>query len=374
MIESDRFDRFSDAIGSPHRNGHRKLTGCPAGSAKFRVPAAWRLCRCYACVSTTSALCVRGCVAVSPNAKLVFVTGYSNGRYSQDWATIAYKASTGAGVWLKRYNDPDNMGDAATAIAVSPGGRTVYVTGYRTGKISGQDYLTVAYNAATGAVRWRRRYNGPGNGLDIAYSVSVSPNGSRVYVTGDSAASATQGGYTTLAYSAGTGRQLWVRRYKGPGGTGTATSVVASPRGNEVFVTGYSMGKTTNTDYATVAYSAATGAQLWVRRHNGPGNGQDQAQSASVSPQGDTVFVTGYTFGANQIESTTIAYNTATGATRWLRNYDGPYGGPDRATKVVVSPTGKTVFVTGSSYGKTSTANYATIAYDASNGATRRAH
>lgn len=319
-------------------------------------------------ISRDSAAC---CVAVSPNGKLVFVSGYSNGRYSLDWATVAYKASTGARVWLKRYKDPDNMGAAALALAVSASGRTVYVTGYTTGKISGQDYLTVAYNAATGAVRWQRRYNGPGNGLDIADSVSVSPNGSKVYVTGDSALSATEGGYTTLAYSAATGRQLWVRRYRSPGRTGTATSVVVSPGGDKVFVTGYSMGKTTNMDYATVAYGATTGAQLWVRRYNGPGNGSDQAQSATVSPRGDTVFVTGSAdAGFNNIEFTTIAYNTATGATRWLRSYSGPHGSPDYANKVVISPTGKTVFVTGYSYGKTSTANYATIAYDASTGAT----
>jgi WD40 repeat protein len=319
-------------------------------------------------ISNDSAAC---CVAVSPSGKLVFVTGYSNGKYSLDWATIAYRAATGAQVWRKRYNDRDNLADSASGLAVSPGGRTVYVTGYSTGKISGQDYLTVAYNAATGAMRWQRHYNGPGNGMDAANAVAVSPNGSRVYVIGGSAGSATEGDYATLSYSAASGRQLWVRRYKSPGGIGSATSVAVSPRGDKVFVAGSSMGKTSNSGYATVGYSAASGRQLWVRRYNSLGSGPAQALSVAVGPGGSTVFVTGYTDGANNAQQfTTIAYDSASGATRWLRSYDGPYNGPDGATKLAVSPSGHTVFVTGSSYGKTSTHNYTTIAYNAASGST----
>ena len=59
------------------------------------------------------------------------------------------------------------------------------------------------------------------------------------------------------------GAQLWVARYDNPG-NGGATSVVASPNGETVFDTGYTTTTSGLEDYATVAYNAATGAQLWA--------------------------------------------------------------------------------------------------------------
>ena len=92
------------------------------------------------------------------------------------------------------------------------------------------------------------------------------------------------------------GTQLWVSRYNGPAnGMDAADSVAVSPAGDRVFVTGVSQSRNARRggDYATVAYSTATGARLWASRYNGPGNDADAALSVAVSPGGGTVFVTG---------------------------------------------------------------------------------
>ena len=192
----------------------------------------------------------------------------------------------GSQLWVQRYNGPGNSFDAASSVAVSPGGSRVFVTGASQGARSGPDYATVAYSAVTGARLWAARYNGPGNGSDAAYSVAVSPGGSRVFVTGGSRGTRLGPDYATVAYSAATGARLWVTRYNGPATYDDAARAVAvSPLGSTVYVTGGS-----NPGSATLAYSAATGAQLWLARHS------DMLLAAvAVSPGGSRVYVTGLT-------------------------------------------------------------------------------
>jgi hypothetical protein len=69
--------------------------------------------------------------------------------------------------------------DVAHALAVSPGGRIVFVTGASCGAGTGLDFVTIAYDAITGTQLWLSRYNGPGNRTDSARSVAVSPDGRR---------------------------------------------------------------------------------------------------------------------------------------------------------------------------------------------------
>jgi hypothetical protein len=54
-----------------------------------------------------------------------------------------------------------------------------------------------------GSVLWAMRFNGAGNGNDGALAVAVSPGGSKVFVTGASAGSGSGDDYATIAHSAG---------------------------------------------------------------------------------------------------------------------------------------------------------------------------
>jgi PQQ-like domain len=168
------------------------------------------------------------------------------------YASASRAGGPGTQLWASRYNDPGNGVDDATSVAVSPAGTTVFVTGYSTGAGSVSGYATVAYDTATGQRLWAARYNGPGLGSDEAYSAAVSPSGGTVYVTGSGNAGSN---YATVAYSAATGTQQWAKSYTGSGpGGGAATWAAVSPTTGTVYVTGHSAGSGTGFDYATVAY------------------------------------------------------------------------------------------------------------------------
>jgi DNA-binding beta-propeller fold protein YncE len=307
-------------------------------------------------------------VAVSPDGNTVFVTGTSGkaGSTVTDYATIAYNTATGAQLWIKLYQGPGGGGcNFDNAVAVSPDGNTVFVTGACTGSASAAEYATVAYNAATGAQKWVKLYNGVGNN-NYANSLAVSPSGKTVFVTGESDA-AGWAQYATVAYNAATGTQMWAKRYGGSGSIDIAHSVAVSPNGNTVFVTGVS-NSPTFTDDATVAYNAATGTQLWAKRHSGiQVSATGYRNSLAVSPTGGAVYVTGIYGDANATGAgyDTIAYNATTGAQLWAKRHNGSEAG---GLAVAVSPNGSTVFVTGKTFTTARGFGYATVAYNAATG------
>ncbi|MFL5798225.1 MAG: hypothetical protein ACJ77A_09865 [Actinomycetota bacterium] len=308
-------------------------------------------------------------VAVSPGGSKVFVTGSGSGPTSTDYVTVAYDASTGARLWLRRYNGPGEDVDFANAIAVSPNGSTVFVTGASPGSKSSYDYATVAYAASTGTQRWVKRYNGPGNDDDEAAALGLSADGSRVFVTGSSAGSGTDHDYATLAYRASTGTRLWVERYNGPGNDfDVARDVQAGPDGSTVFVTGESNESNGIADYATVAYDASTGAKRWVRRYDSAAHDVDSATKLAMTPNGSILFVTGWSDGPTDSDYATLAYDASTGTTLWVRRYNGPGDFFDFVRDIGVSPDGSTVFVTGWSFSSQTNSDYATLAYDAATG------
>ena len=140
-------------------------------------------------------------LAVSPDGDTVIVAGRSEvGSEGWNYDTVAYEASTGARMWRSVYRGPGGDFDGANAITTSPDGSAVFVTGVSLGLTGGYDFATVAYALTTGSERWVRRYDGPGHDADGANAVAASPDGSMVFVTGSSR---TAGNYdfATVAYA-----------------------------------------------------------------------------------------------------------------------------------------------------------------------------
>jgi DNA-binding beta-propeller fold protein YncE len=225
---------------------------------------------------------------------------------------------------------------------------------------NGNDYGTVAYRAADGTRLWARHHDGPTGSRDYggATALAFSPNGSTVFVTGDSHDPGTPHPgitYATIAYKAADGTQRWAVSDSPLVSTGGAEAVAVSPDGRMVFVTG--------NDYATVAYRAATGAQLWASPRldaSRAGTGAQLRASRSlggyatalaVSPDGRKIFVTGPAFdpsSGNGIRGfTVVALGAATGARLWVNRYQGPRNLGGTGVVVAVSPDGRRVYVAG---------------------------
>src|SRR5205814_8989057 len=88
----------------------------------------------------------------------------------------------GGNVWRSRFAWSAHTGDEAFALAVSPAGTRVFVTGNASTRVGLGRGATVAYDAATGGLTWRASLQGFHSGYTNGAAVGVSPDGTMVYV------------------------------------------------------------------------------------------------------------------------------------------------------------------------------------------------
>ena len=406
--------------GVPGAAAHRAATTPAAGQRSTAVPGGtqvWlqRFGGPYISATASS-------VATNPSRTVVYVTGITTKKATglRDEVTVAYNAATGGQLWLARYQGMGRhpRGDTGVpAITVSPDGATVYVAGDRARGTGHNDYLVLAYNAATGAQLWAVS--------PLAFAsmaqydpVAVSPDSKTVYVTGtqDFVGGRAFKSYDTIALSAATGATVWdSQRATRPHVGHTLTSIAVSPDGSRVFiagssgiicldpangeqlwmlifkqayqrlhlslavspdsstlyVTGGSMAPGSVQHYWTAAIVAANGFKMWQATYHGPvTSGATGSTAIALSPDGSTVYVTGSAGQASGLnEYATIGYDAATGHQLWQATYSTPKV-DDNAAGLAVSPDGSEVYVTGTSIASYNTpADYATVAYNAGTGA-----
>jgi uncharacterized delta-60 repeat protein len=242
----------------------------------------------------------------------VVMTGNSWNGTSFDYSTAKYAAADGTLLWEKYYNGPADGDDGATAVAVDGSGNVV-VTGLSAAIVSDMsgsifDYYTAKYAAADGALLWETGYNGPANGDDFAAAMAVDGSGN-VVVTGESW-NGRNNDYYTVKYAAADGALLWEQRYNSPpDGYDFAAAVAVDDSGN-VVVTGTSHGGRESGDYYTAKYAATDGELLWEKSYNGPANGDDQVgrrHCLALGPNG-MIVVTGSSVGPDTAYYATVVY------------------------------------------------------------------
>ena len=144
---------------------------------------------------------------------------------------------------------------------------------------SGEDIVTVAYSAATGAPGY-----GPGrypNAVGYQTALVVSPDGSDLFVTGTETSKGVQY-YTDQGCFHCPRAQVWMRRYLAH--LGSAVSIAVSRDGSEGVVNGDVCCRTVGAVSRLAPVSPVAlppGAQLWTARHKrdnrgkrGPGGGR----------------------------------------------------------------------------------------------------
>ncbi len=295
-------------------------------------------------------------IGVSPDGSTIYITGSTGQGSGLDVATAALDTSTGAVLWSARYDGGVLGPDAGVDLAVAPDGSRIYV-GATSSAGTTNDWVVLSYDSANGHQHWRARYNGRDGGEDEVGAIAASADGSSVFVTGMT----TAGGhfdFGTVALDATTGHRSWAAVVPSAGNQRNEPADIAvSPDSQTVYVTGKDYEPTTGYDYTTVAYSASLGQREWGRRYDRSGlNGMDSATSLGVSPDGSRVVVT----GMSDSNLTTVAYDANTGHAQWTAETAAALFAPP--PRLVIAPDG------GATYVAYTTGDVSTVAYDMADG------
>lgn len=347
-------------------------------------------------------------IAVDPLRHNVYITGFTNVGGARNIVTIMYD-SAGTEQWVRRYTGPVSMVNKGSSLALDTEG-SVYVTGFSMGAAS-VDFATIKYNLAGDEV-WAARYDGPGGGVDqtapptlwglgggtigsylqtnqgiIVTTEVLDPAPEIPYLTARVRALGLNQGLTNslLAKLQACAASLaaanaWQRRdaanvlgaFKNqlqdladeglvPGdlagelravATQIAKGILGTPT-TVVYVTGLSTNADGNADFATIKYNGDDGRPMWnlpgqpgttaakpgnpaniALRYSGPANGIDWAFAMAMNVDGD-LYVAGPSMedAARGVDFFTVKYfvNTYQPAVLAQARYNGPGNGVDQA-------------------------------------------
>jgi len=199
---------------------------------------------------------------------------------------------------------------------------------------------TILPLAAAQTLQWDELWGGWA--ADAAFGVSVSPDGN-VYIAGHTYSFGAGNGDAFLAkYSSGGGK-VWDRLWGGAGYEEQRGVIAVSPDGNYVYIAGYTKSFGAGDYDGFLAKYSSGGSMVWDELWGGAGS--DAAHCVAVSPNGNYVYIAGTgSFGAGGGDGFLAKYSSGGGKV-WDRLWGGAY--EDVAYGVAVSPGGTYVYITG---------------------------
>ena len=290
----------------------------------------------------------------------VIVTGYcQTSTQSTNIVTVKYSPS-GVQQWVVPFNYQSNVADEPDAMVIDTAGN-IYIAA------SCGSFFTEIYDCVllkykpTGTLEWFKGY-GNFTGAFAAKDLIIDRQGN-IYVAGNTNVP-TPNSIFLLKYSP-EGDTVWTRKYKEPGYIINYAETIALDSLNNIIIGGECV---VNSSYSggesLVLKYSSTGSYLWSATYNSGGvNTSDVIYKVGIDYNGN-VYATG--MGNYSPDMLTIKYNSA-GTMQWLRLYNGFSTGGDNAASLAIDITGN-IYITGPSMGPTfNYYDYVTIKYN-SNG------
>lgn len=298
-------------------------------------------------------------VAVDGSDNVVVLGSRTSGVGDVDFVTVKY-SSAGSFIWASVLGGTGN--DLAKVLKIDDS-ENVYVGGHREFDIDDTyfDFQVAKYNSS-GTLQWSSTEDSGFGNLDTPFAMALDGSNNVILAGSGFTSIVEEEDYMTVKFDHATGAVLWKELYGGDAEAFDVVNAVAVDASDNVYITGRSKSSETSEDFYTIAYNSS-GTELWSDRHTTEGLEFDEATDVQVGSAGTHIYVTGYSFfSETNNDFTTLKYDLTDGTKEWQTNFDGPSSNSDQALKMKLDAS-ENVFVTGNSHGGATNLDYSTIKY-----------
>ncbi len=277
-------------------------------------------------------------VTILPDGGVVAVGWSPVSGQATNWMIRRY-ATSRVPVWTRVYSGSGNSEDHARGVAADSAGNIV-VCGYEAPSGMANRWMVRKYTG-DGQVIWTRTEPGVGQG-STATKVALDAAGNAIVTGFAFASSGGNSDIVTRKYDAG-GNLMWTAVWAGPTSLSDQAHAVAVDASGCAYVAGQVHTPTPDLDGLLIKYNAS-GAVLWSRSYQGPGVYSEWWEGVALLPGGDPI-VAG-TEDRVAIDWLVARYDASTGALVWTRSFNAPGNGADLAHDVALQSDG-TILVLG---------------------------
>ncbi len=290
----------------------------------------------------------------------VFITGRAQvGAQSDEAMTMKLDGSSGDILWMDTFGGSAGFDDISWELVIGSDDHPV-ISGFvvNTGAVA--NYFVRKMDNTTGDVIWDKR--GPqaqDNVTNRGTWLSLMDNDDVVMCQRVFGAN----GYDVYLHRfAGTdGSTLWSRTFDNSTHSGDDPKNMARDADGNLVIVGV-QDISWNYNFMVLKIDGTNGETMWNSGYDGPPGWYDVATTVTNGP-GGSVIVSGLSDGSGTgWDWATVAYDGTDGTQQWEKRFDGPTSQSDEPSQVIANSSGE-IFVTGYGYGSGTNKDMFTICY-----------
>lgn len=271
---------------------------------------------------------------------------------------------TGEVLWSQHYASPEGVNEAAMGMALDSQD-DVFITGRAQVGAESEQAMTIKLSGSDGAILWIDTFGGSATEDDISWDIVVGSDDHPV-ISGFVVVAENAANYFVRKMNNANGTAIWDKRGTQAQNNFTSRGTWLTLMSNDDVVMCQRTFGANGYDVYLHRFAGPDGSTVWAQTFDNPDHSGDDPKTM-ICDSDDNLLIAGVQDISWNYNFMILKIDGSTGGTMWNSNYDGPPGWYDVASTVTSGP-GGSVIVSGLSDGSGSGWDWATVAFDGTDG------